>query len=187
MDAAAERLPYVDEHAVEIAAGTGASWEALLRTVEGTVSAGAAPSFARLLGCADTAAGGPRPLAVGSALPGFHVATCEPGRELGLAGSHRFSDYALIFRLDELGPGRTRLRAETRAAFPRLRGRIYRALVIGTRTHVLATRRILVAAARGADRGTDQAEAEDHRHQPDEQAEDRDQRQGPQDRQADQE
>lgn len=152
MDPAAERLPHVDEHAVEIAAGSEAVWEGLLRAVEGTVSAGAAPPFARLLGCADTAAAGPRPLAVGSAVPGFHVATCEPRAELGLAGSHRFSDYALIFRLDEISSGRTRLRAETRAVFPRLQGRVYRALVIGTRMHVLATRRILSATKRRAER-----------------------------------
>jgi quercetin dioxygenase-like cupin family protein len=152
MDPAAERLPHVDEHAVEIAADAATTWEALLHAVEGTVASGVAPPFARLLGCADTAAGGPRPLAVGSAVPGFHVASCEPGAELGLAGSHRFSDYALIFRLDEPVPGRTRVRAETRAAFPGLEGRVYRALVIGTRMHVLATRRVLTAAKRRTER-----------------------------------
>jgi hypothetical protein len=37
------------------------------------------------------------------------------------------------------------VRAETRAAFPGLQGRAYRALVIGTRGHVLAVRRLLRA------------------------------------------
>lgn len=161
MDAAAERLPHVDEHATEVAADVRTTWEALLRAVEATVSAGAAPPLARLLGCADTTAAGPRPLATGSALPGFHVIGREPGAELALAGRHRFSDYALIFRLDELDPRRTRLRAETRAAFPGLPGGAYRALVIGTRMHVLATRRILAAARRRAERAAASAEQGD--------------------------
>ena len=147
----AERLPHVDEHALEIAADREATWAALLRVVEATVSAGAAPRMARVLGCADTDASGPRPLAVGSTLPGFHIAVAEAPAELALAGSHRFSDYALIFRLDDLGDGRTRLRAETRAEFPHFRGSVYRALVIGTRMHVLVTRRMLGGVKRRAE------------------------------------
>lgn len=152
MDTAAEQLPHVDEHAVVVAADPEATWVALLRVVEGTVSAGAAPRMARVLGCEDTDPGGPRPLALGSVLPGFHVASCESEAELGLGGRHRFSRYALIFRLDDDGAGGTRLRAETRAVFPGLKGRIYRTLVIGTRMHVLVTRRILTATQRRAER-----------------------------------
>jgi len=152
VSASPERLPHIDEHALVIEAGREATWTALLRVVEGTVSAGGAPRFARILGCADTEAAGPRPLAVGSALPGFHVAAAEAPAELGLAGSHRFSDYALIFRLEELEGGRTRVRAETRAEFPDLKGAVYRGLVIGTRMHVLATRRILAGVKRNAER-----------------------------------
>lgn len=144
-------LPYVDEHSVVVAAGREATWEALLRVAEGTVSSGVAPRFARLVGCADTAASGPRPLAVGSTVPGFHVEVATAPSELSLAGSHRFSDYALIFRLDEVDGERTRVRAETRAEFPGAKGRAYRALVIGTRMHVLATRRILGAGKRRAE------------------------------------
>jgi hypothetical protein len=147
-----DRLPHIDEHALVVEAGREATWTALLRVVEGTVSAGGAPRFAHILGCADTEAAGPRPLAVGSAVPGFHVATAERLAELGLAGSHRFSNYALIFRLEELEAGRTRVRAETRAEFPHLRGAVYRGLVIGTRMHVLATRRILAGVKRNAER-----------------------------------
>jgi hypothetical protein len=40
------------------------------------------------------------------------------------------------------------LTATTRAAFPGARGRAYRALVIGTRAHVLATRHMLHAVRR---------------------------------------
>jgi hypothetical protein len=152
MDPAAAALPYIDEHAIAIAAPPQASWEQLLRVVEGSVSSGAAPRYARLIGCADRVASGPRPLAAGSAFPGFHVASCEPEAELGLAGRHYFSDYALTFRLEPDGEG-TRLRAETRAAFPGLKGGAYRALVIGTRMHVLVTRRMLTATQRRAERG----------------------------------
>jgi hypothetical protein len=94
----------------------------------------------------------PHPLAAGSAFPGFHVELAEPQRELALAGSHRFSNYALIFRLDRLDASRTRLRAETRADFPQIKGSVYRALVIGTRGHVLVTRRLLAAAKQRAER-----------------------------------
>jgi hypothetical protein len=152
MSAETERLPYVDEHATTVAAGRDATWAALLQVAEGTVSSATAPRYARLVGCADVEASGPRPLAVGSTFPGFHVAAAEEPAELSLAGSHRFSDYALIFRLEELPDGRTRLRAETRAEFPGLKGGLYRALVIGTRLHVLATRRLLGAAKRRAER-----------------------------------
>ena len=152
MDAIIERLPHVDEHSLTVDAGRDATWKALLRVVEGTVAGAGAARGARILGCADTAASGPRPLAEGSTLPGFHVATAAPPAELALGGSHRFSDYALIFRLEDLGGDRTRVRAETRAEFPGFKGSVYRGLVIGTRMHVLATRRILAGVKRNAER-----------------------------------
>lgn len=150
--AAGAELPHIDEHSLEIDATPTATWAVLTRVVEGTVSAGAAPAIAAALGCRDRQAGGPRPLERGSTVPGFHVGTAEQPRELALLGSHRFSDYALIFRLDSRGDGRTHLRAETRATFPGLRGKIYRALVIGTRAHVVAVRRMLGATRRIAER-----------------------------------
>ncbi len=148
----AGELPHIDEHFVTVDAGREATWEALLRVVEGSFSATAVPRFARLVGCADTVASGPRPLAAGSTVPGFHVEAATPAAELALAGRHRFSTYALIFRLDQLDGGSTRVRAETRAAFPGLKGSVYKVLVIGTRLHVLVTRRILAAAKRRAER-----------------------------------
>jgi hypothetical protein len=152
MSTAEKRLPHVDEHSMEIAAGPAATWKALLRVAEGSFGSSGTARVAHLLGCADVDASGPRPLAVGSAFPGFHVEAAEQPRELVLAGSHRFSDYALIFRLDELGDGRTRLRAETRAVFPGFKGGVYRTLVIGTRGHILVTRRLLGAVRRRAER-----------------------------------
>ena len=152
MSAATERLPHVDEHSLLIDARPKAVWEALPRVVEGSFGAAATGRVARLLGCADVAASGPRPLAAGSAFPGFHVEATEPARELVLAGGHRFSDYALIFRLEDSGDGGTRLSAETRAVFPGFKGGVYRTLVIGTRGHVLVTRRLLGAVKRRAER-----------------------------------
>jgi hypothetical protein len=144
-------LPWIDEHAAEIAAPVATVWPALLRTVERMAAGGAAPRYARAVGCTDTEAGGPRPLEVGSTVPGFHVAALTPERLLVLAGSHHFSDYALCFRLEPLGGVRTRLVAETRAVFPGAKGRVYRALVIGTRMHVLVTRRVLRGVASRAE------------------------------------
>lgn len=152
MSAETERLPHVDEHSLVVAADREATWEALRRVVGGAFSSGGVPPFARLLGCADTAAAGPRPLAEGSVIPGFHVVAAEAPAELALAGSHRFSSYALIFRLDPLDAGRTRLRAETRAEFPGFRGSAYETLVLRTRIHVLVARRLLGGVRRGAER-----------------------------------
>ncbi len=141
-------LPHVDEHSLEVDADAEAVWRALLRVVEGSFASPRTGRVARGLGCADRTASGPRPLAPGSTFPGFHVEAAEPNRELALAGSHRFSEYALIFRLEDADGRRTRLRAETRAAFPGLRGTAYRTLVIGSHAHVIVTRRLLSAVAR---------------------------------------
>src|ERR1700712_1900574 len=105
MAGSAERgadLPRIDEPAEELAAPVSAVWPVLRRTVERMTAGGAAPRYARVVGCADAEAGGPRPLEVGSTVPGFHVAELAPERSLALAGSHRFSHYALVFRLEPL-------------------------------------------------------------------------------------
>jgi hypothetical protein len=151
-EAPERELPWVDEHAIELDATPAVVWPALLRTVETMTAGGAAPRYARMVGCADTEAGGPRPLEVGSTLPGFHISELSRERLLVLSGSHHFSDYALVFRLEPLGGVRTRLVAETRAEFPGVKGRAYRALVIGTRMHVLVVRRVQRGVARRVER-----------------------------------
>ena len=145
-------LPHVDEHSVAIGAAPLVVWDATLSIVEQSFASSPTAVVARALGCRDVHACGPRPLAVGSAFPGFHVVAADAPRELELAGCHRFSSYALIFRLDELVNGRVQLRAETRAEFPGVLGRIYRAMVIGTGGHVLGVKRLLAAAKRWAER-----------------------------------
>jgi hypothetical protein len=141
-------LPYVDEHATVIEAAVDDVWRGLGETLDHSFSRRGAGGYARVVGCADRTASGPRPLGVGSTFPGFRVAAAVPGRELVLEGRHRFSSYALIFHLDEVGPGRSRLRAESRAEFPGAAGRLYRLLVISTGGHVLGVRRLLSAVRR---------------------------------------
>jgi hypothetical protein len=138
-------LPLVDEHATVVAAGPDEVWRGLGEALDGSFTRVGAAGYARLVGAADRTASGPRPLAEGSTLPGFRVVSAVPGRELVLRGSHRFSTYSLVFRLERVGPGRSRLTAESRAAFPGLAGGLYRALVIGTGGHVVGMRRLLSA------------------------------------------
>lgn len=144
-------LPFIDEHTREIGAPPPGVWEALRQVVPGSFSGRRASRVATLLGTDPGAVAGELG-AEGSSFPGFRVTRSSPSSELALAGSHRFSTYELVFRIDDLGSGRSRLRAETRAAFPGLKGRLYRAAVIGTRGHVLATTRILRAVERRAER-----------------------------------
>jgi hypothetical protein len=141
-------LPALDEHAVEIGAPPAVVWPALLAVVERTFSSPGAATYARVVGCKPVAAGGPRPLDRGSAVPGFRVTTAAPAAELRLEGRHRFSAYALIFRLDDLGAGRSRLRAESRADFPGVAGRLYRTVLLRSGGHVAGVRRLLAGVTR---------------------------------------
>jgi hypothetical protein len=67
-------------------------------------------------------------------------------------GQHRFSRYALVFRIAEKPSGLVLLSAQTRAEFPGAKGRTYRGLVIGTRGHVLATTSMLRSVRKRAER-----------------------------------
>lgn len=143
--------PHLDEHAVAIAAGTDAVWAAVLTGVGAAFGGRGAERYARLVRSDDVAASGPRPLAAGSTMAGFHVTVADPGRRLVLVGAHRFSSYALLFHLEPDGPDRTILRAESRAAFPGPLGGLYRLAVVGTRGHVVAVRRLLAGVRRRAE------------------------------------
>jgi len=142
-----QSLPFVDEHSVEIAADSDTVWAALTSTLDHLGGS----TYARLVGCEDSVRSGPRPFVEGSTVPGFRVAAANPGSELVLVGSHRFSSYAMAFRLRD-AEGRTRLTAETRAAFPGVGGRLYRSLVIGTRAHERLVRRLLTGIRQRAER-----------------------------------
>ena len=141
-------LPLVDEFSTLIAAGPASVWPVLLETLDELSSRAAAVGCARAVGCADRTASGSRPLTVGSTIPGFRVVSAVPERQLALEGSHRFSSYALVFRLEEMSGERSRLRAQTRATFPGPAGGLYRRLVIGTGGHELLVRRLLAGIKR---------------------------------------
>jgi hypothetical protein len=114
---------------------------------------GGAPGglLARALGCAQTEASGSLETP-GATVAGFRVASAEPPARLYLEGRHRFSTYALDFDVDAVQDTRSRLSATTRAEFPGLRGRAYRALVIGSRAHVVLVNRMLRSMKRRAER-----------------------------------
>lgn len=150
-----ERLPHIDEHSSEIEPSPEQVWPALLATLRRSL-----PKLPKWL----TAAWGLQPptpsgawdedVAVGDTLAGFTAVEVEAPDLLTLRGQHRFSDYELRFELERLTAGGTRLIAKTSAAFPGLKGRVYRALVIGTGGHHIAVRRLLAQVARTAQRLT---------------------------------
>ncbi len=117
---------FVDEHRVRIAAPRERVWEALRRYVDAALVRDRDSLLGRLLGTE------PR--------SGFAVAHEVSGSQVGLSGRHRFSRYCLVFELADAGDETTEVIARTFADFPGFHGRVYRALVIGTRAHVLALR-----------------------------------------------
>jgi hypothetical protein len=120
-----ERLPYIDEHARSIDATRDRAWTALLKVMCKDPNDPSAPT-------------------------GFWLDSADAPARLALSGRHWFSRYALIFELDDEGPSRTRIRAQSRAEFPGLHGKIYRALVIGSGGHRVAVRRLLRQVAGAA-------------------------------------
>lgn len=140
----ASRLPFIDEHAIDVAASRERTWEALVAVVSQSFQGRSTELLARLLGASERGPSG-RPGEPGSTIAGFRIAAADAPTLLALEGRHRFSRYALVFHLDPLPGGHCLLRAETRAEFGGVHGRLYRAAVIGTRGHVLVLRRLLGA------------------------------------------
>jgi hypothetical protein len=130
----ADDLPYVDEHHTTIAAPRAEVWTALRRYVDRSLGVGSGNPLAIVLGTV------PR--------SGFEVSREVAGHELSLSGRHRFSRYRLVFALADGAAGETVLTARSFAAFPGPHGRAYRALVIGTRAHVVAVNGMLRAVRR---------------------------------------
>ena len=133
--ASTEELPRIDEHTITIRVDDPERvWSALGDVLGRSRVPGLGRSRipttgygARLLRVhPGTRSGDPR--LAGSTLPGFTIVRAEPGKELALAGRHRFSLYALIFHL-AAGKRHVTLSAETRADFPGVSGRVYRGLV----------------------------------------------------------
>jgi hypothetical protein len=126
---------------VDASASPDEVWAALPVALQDAFDRSRARHLAGILGCEDCDA----------TLAGFHVARTDPPRELALEGRHRFSRYRLAFEIEPRGP-ETRIRAVTHAEFPGVRGRFYRALVVGTGGHRIMTRRVLKSIARRAER-----------------------------------
>ena len=122
-------LPFVDEHTVIVAASRELVWTALHRYVVTSLCAGEGSAFTKILGTQPPS--------------GFEISESRPFERLAIAGRHRFSHYRLVFHLRDASDGTTQVIAETFAAFPGVQGRIYRALVIGTRAHVVAVHHML--------------------------------------------
>ena len=96
-------LPPIDEHSIEIDAPAEAAWAALFPTLNQAFDGKLGQRMARALDCRDEVAEGDlhHP---GGTLPGFVVARSVAPVMLALMGEHKYSRYALVFRIDLL-PG----------------------------------------------------------------------------------
>jgi hypothetical protein len=139
-----ERLPYIDEYSTRVQGPADRTWVAITRVLRGELKG--ARQLIRVLGAKPARRSGDwdGDLA-GATLPGFAVVDAQRPERLELRGRHRFARYSLVFLVDG-----DRVRAQTYAEFPGLKGRAYRALVISSGAHRLVTQRLLrrVAAAR---------------------------------------
>ncbi len=144
-------LPPIDEHALEIDAPAEVAWAALFPTLAGSLDGRPQRRLADWLDARDQIAEGDlhHP---GGTLPGLVVARSVAPVMLALMGEHRFSSYALVFRIDLLPGQRCRVRAETRATFRGIGGRLYKLGVLGSRGHVLVVRHMLRRLRKQAER-----------------------------------
>ena len=131
-----ERPAYVDEHAATLDVPPDRAFQAVTDEVGDMLRPGRHALLTRVLGTVPRA--------------GFEIAERDPPRLLSLAGRHRFSRYVLDFRVEERGDGGSVVTAVTYADFPGPHGAAYRMLVIGSRGHVLAVRRMLAGIRRAA-------------------------------------
>jgi hypothetical protein len=152
IDIPLESLPYIDEHSLVVTASPEATWDALVETLFAARGRSAVP-VAKALGCEHTERMGP-PGRIGSTTAGFVVTRSIRPALLALMGRHNFSRYALIFSITETPLAPVVLSAESRGEFPGRRGSAYRFAVISTRGHVVATRAILHAVRRRAERAS---------------------------------
>ena len=139
-----ESLPLIDEHGRRINADRKQVWAALGRMLSRPDRL-VTTIVLRLAGALPQRAAGD-PLREGSAIAGFAVVRAVRPEILVLAGRHRFSRYALTFRL-RAAEAASVVTAESRAEFPGVTGTAYRALVVGSGGHVVAVRRMLARVA----------------------------------------
>ena len=126
-------------------------WAALPEALSEACGRRWARCFARFLECREQGSEREFEATPEETLAGFRVASADPPRRLALEGRHRFSRYGLTFEIEPAREG-SRVRAVTHAEFPGLRGRLYRAAVVGSGGHRIITRRLLKSIARRAER-----------------------------------
>ena len=132
-----ERLPYIDEYATGVQGPPEHTWVAITRVLRGELT-GARP-LTRVLGASPGERSGDWNGDLdGATLPGFAVVDARRPERLELRGRHRFARYSLVFLIDG-----DRVRAQTYATFPGVKGRVYRALVISSGAHRVVRRGVL--------------------------------------------
>jgi hypothetical protein len=131
-------LPFVDVHETAVAVTPEAAFAALERIGPRIGTDPIFSRYARLVRAEDVGA--------------FHVARSERPTLVVLGGSHRFSRYELVCRIEPSEDGSV-VRFETWAEFPGPAGRLYRAAVIGTGGHRVAMRLLLASLKRRIERG----------------------------------
>lgn len=121
-------LPLLDTHTATVAAPRVVVWEAVRQ-----YASSLAESDHGLLG------------RVLSTVPasGFTLDGAVDREELALAGRHRFARYRLVFALGDAPGDATDVSVRSYADFRGLHGRAYRGLLLGTRGHTVAVRRML--------------------------------------------
>lgn len=130
-------LPFVDACSVDIEAPPRMVWAALLASVPGARPGLLVRAWAVAWKADPAESNGLASHVLGAERPGFTVAEVVPPATYALAGRHRFARYQVVFRVAQRGGGQSRLTAETFASFPGSGGRLYRMLLITTKSHAL--------------------------------------------------
>jgi hypothetical protein len=144
-------LSPIDGHCLTVAAPPEVVWDATLESVGASFSAPWPRRLARLLRTDPALVSGWKRPAVGSTIPGFRIVAAHRPDLLVISGSHRFSRYGIVFRIEPSAEG-ARCHAESRADFPGLPGRLYQLAVIGTGGHAVVVHRMLLGIKRAAER-----------------------------------
>lgn len=136
-------LPFVDAWSVDVEASPRTVWDTVLDSMPGPYGSLLLRLWAMVWGADPAEANGLASHVLGAERPGLAVCEVVPPATYALTGRHRFARYQVVFRIDQRGATRSRLTAETFADFQGPAGRLYRAVVIGSRAHALAVRATL--------------------------------------------
>jgi hypothetical protein len=132
--------PALDD-ATELAVGIDAAWEALVATLDRSLVRKAPSEQLARTRLTPAPADAPR----------FQVAAVSPPVELVLEGRDRKGTYALVFRLDEVDPGRTVVWAESRGNGPGAADAVQRLLILVSGGQVSGIRGLLRSVRKRAE------------------------------------